>query len=286
MRFIRQASILLVCILFASGCSRQPEHAEAQGYIEGSYTYMATSVSGVVEQLLVKRGDKVKQGQRLFVLEQQPESDAYQAAQENLKQAVASRDATAANLAFAKITYERYKILVPKNAIERSQLDSAKSNYNALIAQLAQANANIASSKAALAQAKWTKEQKTINAPVEAVVFDTYYRLGEYAAANEAILSLLAPGNVKAVFFVSESQLGGIRVNDQIKLACDGCTQSYTGKITFISPSAEYTPPVIYSTETNEKLVYRVEARFAPEDAYQLHPGQPIYVTYYPRKQG
>jgi len=61
---------------------------------------------------------------------------------------------------------------------------------------------------------------------------------------------------------------------------CDQCKDSYAGKISFISPSAEYTPPVIYSTETNEKLIYRIEAEFAPDIAYNMHPGQPVYVTY------
>lgn len=269
---------LLSAILIAS-CSRPPTH-QAQGYIEGRYTYMATSVSGVLKQLDVKRGTKVEHGQMLFVLEEQPESNLYMAAVENLKQAVASRDVIVANLAYAKVMYERYKILVPENAIQRSQLDNAKSTYLATVAQLTQANANIASTSATLAQAKWTKDQKIVYAPVDAIVFDTYYRLGEYTVANQSILSLLAPSDIKAIFYIGEVDLASMQLGDKVKVLCDGCSKAYAGRVSFISPSAEYTPPVIYSTETKEKLIYRIEAEFAPDDAYHLHPGQPVTVIY------
>ncbi|TAK74033.1 MAG: efflux RND transporter periplasmic adaptor subunit [Gammaproteobacteria bacterium] len=268
------------CLLLLGSCSRSSSQ-EAQGYIEGRYTYMATSVSGVLKQLMVERGAKVKKGQMLFVLEPQPESDAYMAAVANLKQAIASRDATAASLEYAKLTFERYKVLVPQHAIQQSELDNARSNYFALQAQLIQANANITASQATLAQSKWTKDQKIVYAPLDAEVFDTYFRLGEYTEANQSILSLLAPADIKVIFYISEVDLGSIRLNDPVDVRCDNCTTSYTGHISFISPSAEYTPPIIYSTETNNKLIYRIEAEFAPKEAYQLHPGQPVYVTYH-----
>lgn len=271
--------LLLLSFCLLSCCSEKPSN-QAQGYIEGRYTYMATSVSGVLKQIAVVRGSNVKKGQMLFVLEEQPESDAYNNAIENLKQAEASRDSIIANLGYAKITFERYKILVPKNAIEQSQLDNAKSIYNSTLAQLSQANANIAATQATLSQAKWTKEQKIVYAPVDAIVFDTYYRLGEFTIDKQAILSLLAPSDIKAIFYVEQPALGSMRLFDKVSVKCDGCSKSFIGKISFISPTAEYTPPLIYSTETNAKLVFRIEAEFAPEDAIHLHPGQPVTVTY------
>lgn len=269
----------LLCISLCTSCSRQDQKL-SQGYIEGRYTYMATSVSGVLKKLGVNRGDNVKRGQLLFILVPQPESDAYRAAVESLKESISARDAIAANLEYAKLTYERYKILVPKNAIQQSELDNARSKLNSNIAQLAQANAAIASSEAQLAQSKWTKDQKVITAPVDAIVFDTYYRLGEYTTANQAILSLLAPADIKAIFYVSQPDLGALKLGDIVYVKCDGCNDVYQAKISFISPTAEYTPPLIYSEQTNYKLIFRVEAAFKPADAVQMHPGQPISVKY------
>jgi HlyD family secretion protein len=270
---------MLFLAIVVAGCSRQPDN-QVSGYIEGRYTYMATSVSGVLTELLVDRGSTVKKGQKLFTLELQPESDLYAAAKENLQQSIFARDAISANLYYAKLTFERYKILVPKKAVSQSQLDSAQATYYATVAQLAQANATIASSNATLAQSRWTTGQKIVYAPVDAIVFDTYYRLGEYTIANQSVLSLLAPENIKAIFYVYEKVLGRIKLGGLVTVQCDGCKQAYTGHVSFIAPTAEYTPPIIYSNETNEKLVYRIEAEFAPQDAYNLHPGQPVTVTY------
>lgn len=271
-------TICLFVAIFMASCSRSDNNA--QGYIEGRYTYMATPVSGVLKQLLVSRGSKVKQGQTLFTLDQRPQSDAYRAALESFHQSISARDQVIADLAYAKLTFERNKVLVPKRAIEQSSLDNARAKYESTVAQLAGANANIAVAEATLAEADWTQQQKIVNAPVDAIVFDTYYRIGEYTEEGKAILSLLAPQDIKVIFYISERDLGGIQLNDKVTVRCDSCQKTYPGRVSFISPSAEYTPPVIFSTETNAKLVYRIEAEFLPQDAYHLHPGQPVYVTY------
>jgi HlyD family secretion protein len=271
--------VILLTILFMVSCERRPNN-EAQGYVEGRYTYMATHVPGVLMQLLVARGASVKKGQILFILEKNPESDIYRSTSENLKQSIAARDAIKANLAYAKITYERYKTLVIKHAIEQSALDNAESVYNSALAQLAQADATIASTEATLAQAKWVLEQKVVEAPVSGIVFDTYYRPGEYTEASKAVLSLLAPEDIKVIFYLSAPNLGYVQLGDKVSIKCDGCTQTYVGKISFISPTAEYTPPVIYSNETNEKLIFRIEAQLPPEEAVHLHPGQPVRVIW------
>ncbi len=271
--------VIVTLTLLLCGCSDKASR-EATGYVEGRFTYIATSVSGVLKQLLVARGAQVTKGQVLYALEEEPESDAYNAQIETLKQAIAGRDALEATLVYNKLTFERYKVLVPKNAIQQSELDRAKSNYDAALAQLVQAKANIAATTATLAQSKWTKDQKIGFAPIAAVVFDTYYRTGEYTLAKQAILSLLAPADIKAIFYVPQPQLGKLALSKPVQVRCDGCDKWLRGHISFISPNAEYTPPVIFSNDTNSKLIYRIEAEFAPQDAVRLHPGQPIRVRY------
>ncbi|OGT56787.1 MAG: hypothetical protein A3F14_04365 [Gammaproteobacteria bacterium RIFCSPHIGHO2_12_FULL_43_28] len=263
----------------SAGCSDESSR-KAQGYMEGRYTYIATSVSGVLTDLSVDKGRWVKRGDTLFVLEPQPEIDTYRAAQDSLAQSIAAHDALIPTLTFAKKTYDRYHYLVPKNAIDQARLDSAQSDFESLKSQLAQTKATISEKEALLAEATWTKNQKIMNAPIDGIVFDTYYRIGEYTIANQPILSLLSPHDIKAIFYVGESNLARLQLNNTVNISCDHCEKTYPGRISYISPSAEYTPPVIYSTETREKLIYRIEASFTPEIAKELHPGQPVTVTY------
>ena len=63
-------------------------------------------------------------------------------------------------------------------------------------------------------------------------------------------------------------------------VAVDGVRDPFIGKVSYISPHAEYTPPVIYSKESRNKLVFMVEAVFDPATAAKLHPGQPVDVQF------
>jgi HlyD family secretion protein len=62
----------------------------------------------------------------------------------------------------------------------------------------------------------------------------------------------------------------------------DGAAAPFIGKVSFISPQAEFTPPVIYSRESRGKLVFMIEAVFDPDTAANLHPGQPVDVQFGP----
>jgi HlyD family secretion protein len=79
---------------------------------------------------------------------------------------------------------------------------------------------------------------------------------------------------------VPETWLGAIHPGDGVTVSVDGAPHSFAGKVSYISPRAEYTPPVIYSKESRNKLVYMIEAVFDPESSAQLHPGQPVDVQF------
>jgi HlyD family secretion protein len=63
-----------------------------------------------------------------------------------------------------------------------------------------------------------------------------------------------------------------------VQVIVDGVPEPLVGRISFISPHAEYTPPVIYNRENRSKLVFMIEVVFDPNTAATLHPGQPVDV--------
>ena len=118
----------------------------------------------------------------------------------------------------------------------------------------------------------------TIKAPISAFVFDTFYTQGEWVPINTPVLSLLSPNNTKIIFYVPEYWLSKLKLKQAIEMSCDGCKETVKGTILYISPHAEFTPPIIYSADERVKLVYRVEA--SPLNAESsLHPGQPVNVS-------
>lgn len=269
--------ILFLSVIFLlSACSRKTY--SHQGYIEGRYTYISSSVAGKLLQLNVARGNNIHNGQLLFTLEPEPEADALAQAAANFQQAQAQQNQQQAALSLAKITLQRQQALLLKGATDQQSVDTARSNYLQTQATLAQTTANLNAAKASWQQANWSRHQKIIYAPKDAVVFDTYYLPGETVPALQPVLSLLTPQDIQAIFFVPEKELSHIHLNDMIQINCDTCKKAISANINFISPSAEFTPPLIYSNETNDKLVYRIEASFATQDATQFHPGQPVSV--------
>lgn len=309
----RKLFIIAGLILLLTGCEK---NSTFQGYIEGEYSYLASAVSGNLTQLLVSRGDQVVAGQPLFVLDPQPEADKLRQATSNLAQAkeqlinlekgqretvmnalVAQHRQALANLDIATKTMNRYEALYKNRAIDKESLDQSVATYEQSKQRVKELEANIAEAKlgarenlinaqeeavkaaeADVKQAEWALLQKSVRAPTNGQIFDTLYYVGEFVNAGTPVVVLLPPNKIKVIFYVAETVVSKVKVNDTVVLSCDGCKQNYNAVIRFISPEAEFTPPVIFSKDSRDKLVYRIEAYPDLKDAAQLHPGQPVDV--------
>jgi HlyD family secretion protein len=239
--------------LMISGCSNSDE-SQAQGYVEGKYTYLSVPQSGQLKQLTVERGAPVKPGVPLFTLDAEPE----EAQLAQLQSA----------LWLAEKTLDRNRALYLKKDVSKSDLDNAQSQYD--------------QAKARAEQARWAFGQKVMTSPKAAQVFDTYYLVGEFVPAGRPIVSLLAPEDIKIIFYVNEPVLSSLKLGNTVTVSCDGCPtdKPLSAIIRFISPQNEYTPPVIFSTDTRRKLVYRIEAAPSSSNAMQLRPGQPVTIIF------
>jgi HlyD family secretion protein len=128
-----------------------------------------------------------------------------------------------------------------------------------------------------LEEAEWRLAQKTLIAPEDGVIFDTYYKEGEVVGDQQPVLSLLTPRNIRVEFFIPVERLSTLKLNQKIQFTCEGCPEGQQAQITYVSPQAEYVPPLVYSRENNDKLVFRVKATIVPP--VQVRPGQPVQVS-------
>jgi HlyD family secretion protein len=302
-------------LLLASGCDGPPP-GQVQGYVEGEFVYVASPLAGQLETLDVRRGDQVKVGMPLFALESESQQAALDEAQRQVAQAKAnladlkkgSRPSEVAAIeaqlgqakaarAFSNSEYERLQGIAQSGAVSKQEFERAKSQRDqdsqrvaqlqadmttaklgGRVDQISAAQANVQARQAALAKAQWDLSQKKQDAPREGVVYDTLYRRGEWVPAGRPVVVLLPPQNIKVRAFVPEPRVGSVHVGDKVDVRIDGRPAAVSGTISFISPKAEYTPPVIYSRESRSKLVFMVEVVFDPKDAATLHPGQPVDV--------
>jgi HlyD family secretion protein len=310
----RAIPLLIAAIL--AGCGNSSDGA-IQGYAEGEYVRVAAPFAGTLVKLDVARGSRVETGAPLFALEAESESAARREAEDRVRRAEAQRDnlrkgarpteiealraqlgQAQATAAFASKEFSRTEELVKKGFLSPQKLDEAKTaldtarlrvreiesqiataSLGARPDEIRAAESEVAAAREALAQADWKLRQKTVAATVSGMVTDTNFTRGEWVAAGAPVVALLPPENVKVRFFVPETRLGAVRVGQGVELACDGCPAKIAATVSFVSPQAEFTPPVIYSRENRSKLVFLVEARPAREDAAKLHPGQPVDVV-------
>jgi len=302
-----------------AGCNRTPSASgTVQGYVEGEFVYVAAPLPGRLERLFVQRGSQVKAGEPLFELESVPEKTAHdetrlhlaqirsQVADTKKGQRPTEIEATTSRLNLARVAlkYSEQELarlerllsarVVPAQEVDRlrSLRDQDRQRVAQLEAELgtaklgsrsdqvAAAEASMRALEAALARSKWDLDQKRQTAPTAGLVFDTLYRTGEWIAAGRPAVVLLPPQNIKVRAFVPQPLISAIHQGDKVLVSVDGMKKPLSGTVHFVSPQAEYTPPVIYSRENRQKLVYMVELGFDPEAAVQLHPGQPVDVRF------
>lgn len=304
---------LCLMLLALSACQKQSD--SIQGYVEGEYVAVSPTTGGLLQSLNVAKGQDVKAGAALFSLDLTELQARQAAAQAEVRRAEAElndltkgerpeeievilrqKEQAEAELQNAQKDYDRVVPLSKTGAESMTRRDEVVSalataqarvaeldaqvkaaNLGARIDRIEAAQAAVESARQALAQAAKQVQDAAPVAPADSIVEDTYFRPGEYVAAGQPVVNLLPPDNVKVRFFVSQKTLPQIKPGQAVTVSCDGCGAAMAARISYIAPENEYTPPVIFSVESREKLVFMVEAvpeQFSPA----LHPGLPVDV--------
>ena len=286
----------------------------ATGYVEGEYILLAPIEIAQISEVTVKRGDIIGAGQDLVILERRDAEIAVSQAQaalalakskladisqgrrpEEIAVIEASLRSAKAQAAEAKRELERQADLVRRGAISQSKYDLAKTQSEVSDAHVAELEANlavaklparedaIAAAKASVAQAQaslenalWRLSKRTIVAGVDGTIIDIIRSAGETAGPQAPVLLVLPNGAIKLRLYVAESYLSEIQLGTALAVECDGCAKGITATVSYISAGPEYTPPVIYSLENRQKLVYLLEARLKGDGT--LKPGQIVNV--------
>lgn len=313
------AAALLATGLGACG---KDSSAGFQGYVEGEYLYLSAPQAGYLKSLDAVRGTRVALGQALFSVATDPDAQALAEAEaragsarekvENLKEPrrppeIAALEANLlaaqAGLRLAQTRLRQQEALARAKFVAQVALDEARSAFEQAQAQTEAARQQLASYRATLgrksevrgaeadlqaaaalaAQKRWVVEKKTVTAPDSGEVVETYFRPGEWVPAGAPVASLLPDARRRLRFYVPEPAVAALQPGQVVVAGCDGCANPIRATIDFIAPQAEYTPPVIYSRGSREKLVFRVEAAPDPAQAATLRPGLPVDVRLAPR---
>ncbi|RIK83241.1 MAG: HlyD family secretion protein [Hyphomicrobiales bacterium] len=297
-----------------SACAEPPPLAV--GYVEGDYVLLAPIEMAQLRSVTVREGDHVAGGTAVATLEDddarlgvaearaalaQAEAQLADLRQGRRPEEIAVLEATlrsaAAQAAEAKRVLERTQDLARRGIAAEADLERTQTALELAEAAVGQAEANLAvarlparhetiraaeeqaeRARAALAQAKWRLGKRTLVAPADGRVSTVIRNAGEMAGPTAPVLSLLPDGGVRLKLYVPEQQFSSLRVGSLLAVRCDGCPEGLTARVSYAAPEPEFTPPVIYSLETRQKLVHLVEARPQGDGDGALKPGQIVDV--------
>lgn len=150
-------------------------------------------ISGFITKVYIHEGETVSAGQTLF----QIDSETYQAA---VRQAQAAVNTAQASAKTAQLTYENNKKLYDQKIIGQYELTSSLNSYTTAQANVAQAQAQLASARETLA---WC----TVKAPSAGVVGSLPYKVGALVSASDALTTVSNISTMEVFFSMSESQI-------------------------------------------------------------------------------
>ena len=285
------------------------------GYVEGDALYPATPLAGRLVHIAAQRGDVVKAGDPLFSVDPTQGEATLSQAQAALAQAqslatdarrgqrpaelgVLQADVASASaqLNETQKTLDRTQPLVATGAFSRAQgdaalaaRDTARGQLNAAQKrleaarlgarsdQVAAADQRVREAQAAVEAARARLSDQTQKAPAAGRIEDVFFQVGEWTPASQPILSLIPEGRVRLRFFVPEAAVATYAVGRDVSFSCDACAAGMKARISYVSPRPEFTPPVIYSRDARDRMVFLVEAQ--PLGDAKLVPGQPVDVA-------
>jgi HlyD family secretion protein len=294
-----------------------PAAPVAVGYVEGEYVQIAPIDTARILALSVRRGDLVKSGDPIARVEAEDAEIAVRNAEGQVAQSeaeyaniiygrrpeeIAAIEAqlNSANVQMedARRSLERKHDLHTRGFAPQSEFDAAETAYDVAAAHVNEIAANlkvaklpsraeeieaakerVAQARANLEQMQWRLSQRSLIAPAAGEVSDIIRRPGEVASPSAPIVSLLPEGAVKLKVYVPETMVSSLAIGQTLDVRCDGCPTELTAEISYVARQPEFTPPVIYSLETRQKLVYLIEARPTRENGRRLQPGQIVDVS-------
>ncbi|MET4695927.1 HlyD family secretion protein [Endozoicomonas lisbonensis] len=300
--------------LILSGCTNDSS-TQILGTLERDRIVLSATSSEIIVEVLTPEGSRVTEGDLILRLDDQKQQSLVASAQAEVERAEAYLDelnsgarpeeiaAARAQVASQKAlytearkNYERISVLVEKNTLTQSDLDTALAKQNSLSANLQnvkdklqlllqgtrietleQAEASLVRARAALQLERQKLDELSLYATRDSWLDSLPRHQGERVAAGTPLAVLLADNVPYARIYIPEPVRTQVSVGDKLAIHIDGVDRIYTGTLRKVALDPAFTPHYALNEKERSQLVYLAEVQLPPSAA-ELPTGIPVQV--------
>jgi HlyD family secretion protein len=165
-------------------------------------------------------------------------------------------------------------------ALTAAQQSAANLAHDQALVEVARSNVALARASQAAAAARVRQDEvilgyTELRAPFTGVLAVRTAELGQLAGPGVAIFTLDDLDHLWLRAYLNEQDIGRVRLGESVRVSTDSYPgHTYTGRISFISPQAEFTPKTVETHAERVTLVYRIRIDI-PNPTHELLPGMP-----------
>lgn len=273
---MKHTLFVILSLSFLIGCNNNQERSDAYGNFEAETVIVSAESTGKILQFNIEKGQNIEAGSvtalidtiqiQLQLLQIDAQKAAVDSRQESINSQIAVLEEQKKNL---EINEARTKKMLQDGAATQKQLDDIQGQMSVIDKQIESTKTQfVAVSK----ELEVLEAQKTslldllsrcaVKSPVSGTILETYVEQGELTATGKSLFKIADLSELELKIYVSGAQLPNIQLGQQVDVLIDKTeneNQTLSGKITWISSEAEFTPKIIQTKEERVKLVYAVK---------------------------
>lgn len=320
MKTIKITTFFILLLLIAGcGNTDNNTFIEGTGTIESTNVIVSSRNAGEINSILFTEGERVNSGDTILIidhealeyqLDQALAGEQIAQAQldlmlkgarsEDIKQAEEMMKQSEVNFNSAKNDFERYKQLWESKSISKKQFEDMTARYEVALAQynsakenyqkvkkifrpeeIEQAKGNVKKAKASVDLLKKSIHDSYVTSPLSGFIVKKFVEVGETVTPMSSLFKVSNLSTVDLVIYVSEVELGKIKLGQKAEVSIDTYPdRKYEGKVTYISPEAEFTPKNVQTKDERTKLVFAVKITVDNKN-FDLKPGMPADAKIY-----
>ena len=284
--------ILLFSVLASVSCGNDQGMPSGSGFVEATEVTISAEVTGRLENVYVDEGDAVVVGTPLALIDtttyalRLTEALAQRYAAETRGAAARLQiEKAALDSSLAEREYARISRLVDKGSANRQQYDQAETRYRQAVIAAGLARASLKAAEADLegARANISIINKQLadcrpRAPLSGTVVEVYTDSGELGISGKGLVRIADLDTVWVKIYLPPKDLTEIKLGDRALVDPeDGRSEPIEGRVSWISPEAEFTPKNVQTKEARADLVYAVKVTI-PNPDEDLKIGMPVMV--------